>query len=410
MHLSIPGTSFVLPSADGIAERIGEIPQSLTQKADEMMASVPSADWSNLDPRDLAVRRAMAAKGTPITGEFPQPGTVAGARHDSLTKYNIIEYPENVGSERYPHYMAFFINEYILNGEDASSGRKGRADNYLDDEVRTIDKSGVIQTGNTTSSSVAGGSSRAASSGASNIGEKTGTSGKINIGAKVKRTKDAIILYTPNQVRQQYGAGYEEFTNASVLGSTLMAAANSNSIPDALSIAGDGASNIASEAAAGAIGGIGKLAGMEGAFSAVSKVRGKITNPRTEILFQTIRLREHQFTYTFSPRNANECDKIEQIIKMFKVHMHPMVQTQNDSTGNYLIMPSEFDIEFFYKTEANTHVPKILTCVLESCVVDYTPNDKWSTFDGIPYPTHIIMTLTFKELEPLNAAHIMEGF
>lgn len=390
MGFNLPSTSFIKDTISSVKNRVQDLPATLTQKANNMMTSVPFADARNLDARDLMARAANPN----ITGaSSAELNSITNLRSSNLSGYYIKEYPENIGSERYPHYVAFFINEYILNGSKQEGGRDGTTE-YLDDVPRNIDKYGQV----------GGGLSR----GLSGVTDKAGNT--INIGAKVKRTADAIILYTPNQMRQSYSAGYEQFTNASIVGSALFGLANANNVSEAMGVLGDTGKNILGEIGRGAIGAFAQTVGAEGAMSAIDKARGKIQNPRTEILFQSMGMRRHEFNYLFSPRNRNEAQKIEDIIRLFKMHMHPAVQTENDKTGNYLILPSEFDIEFYYKDKENNHVPKILTCVLEDMSVDYTPNSLWSTFDGDPFPTHISLHMQFKELEPLTAQHIKEGF
>lgn len=416
---NIPKLDFVKTAASDAMSRVKDLPQTLQQKTTGMMSALP-LDAQNLDARDLMARAANPS----ITGAT---GSVSKLS-DKVSGYKINEYPENVGSDRYPHYVAFFINEYVLNGSPKDT-RGGSG--YKEDVVRNIDQYGMVGGGvgrnlqkgsknftqassnlETTGAKEAEAAKQNGSATGELIGETKQVVGKAlsEIGTTIKRTADVIILYTPNQIRQQYSAGYEQFSNASLLGSALIGAANANNVSDAMGVLGDSLQNVGSELARGVIGAAAKVGGMEGAIQAIDKAGGKIQNQRTEILFRSMDMRRHEFNYLFSPRNLNEAQKIEDIIRLFKLHMHPMVQTENDKTGNYLIMPSEFDIEFYYETGENTHLPKILTCVLENCSVDYTPQSMWSAFDGVPFPTHISLSLQFKELEPLTAQHIKEGF
>jgi len=90
--------------------------------------------------------------------------------------------------------------------------------------------------------------------------------------------------------------------------------------------------------------------------------------------------------------------------------MHPRVQTKNSTTGNYLVMPAEFDIEYYYKDQQNTSINKIATCVLERLDVNYTPHEFWAAFDKTGFPPHILLRMLFKEVEPLHREMIKDDY
>ena len=90
-----------------------------------------------------------------------------------------------------------------------------------------------------------------------------------------------------------------------------------------------------------------------------------------------------------------------------------------DTTGQYLIFPSEFEIHFMYQGSENTWLPFISHSVLNSVDVDYG-GAQYQTFrplqkpggDGseAPPPTTITMTLGFTESEIMTKEKVAEGF
>ena len=128
-------------------------------------------------------------------------------------------------------------------------------------------------------------------------------------------------------------------------------------------------------------------------------------NPFREQVFQNVETRSFNFDYKFLPRNAGEAKTAQNIIRMFKFHMHPELSTG----GLFYIYPSTFDIQYFFKGKENQNINKISECVLASMKVDYGPNGQMSSFaDGSP--TEITMSLSFVELEVLTKERVNVGY
>ena len=105
------------------------------------------------------------------------------------------------------------------------------------------------------------------------------------------------------------------------------------------------------------------------------------------------------------PKSAEEAQKVRDIIKMFKFHMHPELV---GGLGLMFLYPSEFEIKYMYRGEENTYFNKISTCVLEDMNVEYGGDIFASFEDG--QPVEVNMSLRFKELEVLTKERIAEGF
>ena len=125
------------------------------------------------------------------------------------------------------------------------------------------------------------------------------------------------------------------------------------------------------------------------------------TNPFREVLFESVDYRTFQFTYRFLPKTQSETDKIQNIIKIFKKHMHPEI-TQNKL---FYIYPSEFDIKYYYKNDENGYLHKFARCALTDMVVDYG-GDQFVTIGRNGAPAEIGMSLKFQELEQMTSEGI----
>ena len=127
---------------------------------------------------------------------------------------------------------------------------------------------------------------------------------------------------------------------------------------------------------------------------------------RSENLFKAIDFRTFSFEYNFFPRNPAEAQNIRNIIKMFKLHMHPEYK---DSNGFLFIYPSEFDIFYYNNGKENLNLHRHTSCVLTEMNVNYTPNSSFTSFEN-GMPTQINVSLTFKELSILTKKEMEDGF
>lgn len=213
-----------------------------------------------------------------------------------------------------------------------------------------------------------------------------------------KRLSNAIALYMPNSLSARYSMNWEAEDTAAF----QMAAVAGTEVVKALGTAGS-KSNLS-----GAVGAIAtNLAlskGPQGA--ALSAASGLAANPKKENIFKNVDFRTFSFEYQFFPRNSGEANKVKEIIKMFKLHMHPEYK---DSNGFLFIYPSEFDIFYYNNGKENLNLHRHTSCVLTDMQVNYTPNSMYTSFeDGMP--TQINISLTFKELSILTKKDIEDNF
>ena len=221
-----------------------------------------------------------------------------------------------------------------------------------------------------------------------------------------KRMKVAIQLPMPNAVQSGYAMNWGE-DNTKMF--DLMARAPGLFVDGVSTVFGMG-NGSSVDAGTGFVLGAAKIT--EG--GAVSAATGLASNPKKEMIFESVNFRTFNLDYRFYPKSQAEMGRLFNIIKLLKYHMHPeflVPLTSTTDSGMFtFIYPSEFDITFYSRqgTE-NPFVNKISTCVLTSMNVNYTPDAFWVGHeDGSP--NGIQMSLSFKEISILTKEQISGGF
>ena len=261
------------------------------------------------------------------------------------------------------------------------------------------------------------------------MGAATASSIGANLKKEYKTMKVGICLYLPGDLSVKYGATWAETdldtTTAMVQGASEAAAA-------ALKVgAGAALGKVADKflgkytkgygskvGAAiggamalnnlGAMGDIATAQGLKtpGAGEMVSKASGTAANPKKEQLFKNVDFRTFTFSYQFFPRSEQEAAAVQNIIKQFKLHMHPEFR---DSNNFLYIYPSEFDVVYYNGGKENMNLHRHTSCVLTDLNISYAPQGHFTSFaNGMP--TQINLTLTFKELALLTKKDIEDGY
>ena len=135
---------------------------------------------------------------------------------------------------------------------------------------------------------------------------------------------------------------------------------------------------------------------------------GVIPNSNLELLFNAPALRAFRFDWKMSPRSQQEAIRINNIIRFFKQGMaaKKISNSTPGGTSYFLGTPNIFDIHFKTSksnkefTNTNHSVLKIKTCACVGAAVNYTPEGMWNAYEK-GQPTSCILSLQFKELEPI---------
>jgi hypothetical protein len=238
--------------------------------------------------------------------------------------------------------------------------------------------------------------------------ERSGASLANRFSGNYVRTTTSIDLYMPPQVQTSYQSdwGQEELGSLGSAADAGKGLANIDSWDDA-SKAWEVVKRTLKESgirtAASALQSITPLN-----FETLRKTAtSSIANPYTEVLFNGVQNRTFSFTFKMIPQNQKEQESVKAIVDEFKFHRAPEFQFGGQS--NYLLFPSEFDIQFLTRSGENPWLFKISTCALTSFDVNYSPEGNYASHeDGSPFATEI--TLAFTELETLTKDSHKKGY
>jgi len=305
--------------------------------------------------------------------------------------YNTIHYPQELGTNRYPYSMMIYVNAN-------SASELGRNNN-----------GGVQALSGTAATDAA--SANGTNQGAISSIRKSAPANQDFI-TSYKRLNLVVGLPIPHSIQFGSHAHYKE-AGSGMLGTILHDFANEGAGQagkDALRALMQGAVSFGAGAAASASNafvGDSQGATPEDIQALVQKMQGIAKNDRKEQVFQGMSEREFTFSWLFVPKSQDESNVIRNIIQWLKYNQYPEVKAGN---GLQVILPNEFDLEFRFKSNEITGMPKITTCVLEDVSVNYTPLQKFVAFADTDNPVAIQLDLKFKELEPLVRSMVVKGY
>ena len=129
----------------------------------------------------------------------------------------------------------------------------------------------------------------------------------------------------------------------------------------------------------------------------LARSTGEIVNPNMELLFNGPTIRNFSFSFKLTPRNDKEAEQIKLIIRSLKKHMSP-----KNNDGTFLRSPDVFELRYKQGLQDHSYLNRFKRCALQNMSVNYTGENVYATYDdGAPVST--ILSLSFKELEPIYA-------
>lgn len=387
------------------------------------------SDFQNGGAQSKANSAAYAAKAAVQTGDTPIPPSATNPTYKargSATAFNPNTYKiENYSypidlqtSQSGENYVVFYINisndsKLLKNADDSIvqyvnlSDIPPRDQGTLAGMQLSQGQAMFASAGEGVIAGGTGGSVLAGKEGALTGAAVTGGLAAVGVAAigsqtssfsrQQKRLATAIAMHIPNTFSIRYGAnwGDEETKNFAMVaagGEAIAKAVTSGNFDQLAGPAKAIAAAIALDKAPGA--------------AALSAASGLATNPRKEQVFKNIDFRSFQFDYQFYPRSPEEAQNVLNIIKQFKIHMHPEFK---DAANFLYIYPSEFDIYYYQGVSENMNVHRHTSCVLTEMSINYAPNGQFTTFDN-GMPTQINVTLNFRELALMTKEKIQDGF
>ena len=227
-----------------------------------------------------------------------------------------------------------------------------------------------------------------------------------------------IALYMPPSVNTTYGASYQdaEIGVLADIGSQVIESffASQGDMTTRLQTVIDktrgGIKDVLTQATLGALNTI-----APGARALAQAITGTVITPRMELMFERVNRRNFSYSFILIPKSVQEAKVIEQIVREFKLAMHPEFV---DATQSFrrMKMPNLIDITFHSHGGTNNFINKISTCYLKSVNVTYG-GDRYTAHEptvgvngrGSP-PQRTTIALEFSELGILTKEDIRNGF
>lgn len=316
---------------------------------------------------------------------------------NKMENYKTLSYPIDLGTNRYPYFMIFYIN---ANTKSALVKNDGTAKDKLTTDVNPYESS--IGNAMSAITQTSGGK------GITNLQEKAG----VQVIASKKRLSIALALPIPNDVNFVHSTSYKTASGGGFLGTALRDVLNEEYGKAGKAFIDSAVQGLPTTA----VKHLGKALDENfnvADFDAIkNKILGWAKNDRKEQVFESANSRSFRFSWLLIPKTPQESTDIKDIIKWFKYNQYPEID--ESSGGLNVIIPNEFDIEFHFQNSGKIKemegISKISTCVLEDVDVNYAALGKFVAFEGTDNPTAIQLTMTFREVEPLTRKHIEMGY
>jgi len=317
----------------------------------------------------------------------------------TLSGTEILTYPENVGEDPHQaHYIMFSIRKFVK-GKFVSVPTGNLIFSKTDDAGQ-YDMAGPKEE----MEKVFRDTSGQTISQSSTKGKRSLTLSQRPLSKVIKN----IALYMPASATVKYAMQYgdQEISQLADMGMDLMnyftGKASGGELMDMLKKKGAVAANRM---------GVGMLDTVAPGIKALEAIHeGRIITPRMELMFEGLGRREFSYSFTFIPKSRKETEIVDNIVKAFKIHMHPPMT----DTAREFGLPDVFDIDYMSVGGRNTYLNKISTCYCTSMDVTYG-GDRYTTYSpkGVkdsPPPQQTKIDLSFKEIELIDRTRVEDGY
>lgn len=344
------------------------------------------------------------------------------------TRYDFHQrvFPEDLGSDYNSHYMVININVPVNARGDvrgAYYGAVGEGGNFqsskLTNEYSKVDQ---LRFGKNDPSPIVG--AQGGTTAYATIdpfgyeifsGIKSTTGAQAELLSPIRSTRriaESIALYMPSPLIYNQLNVYEEVSLTSIMGQAGKLAAGF--VGEAVGAATTAWVKGRVDAARRQNGASGSLIDTSGnVLGTAFALAGYPINPRIEVIFSNTTQRQFNFEFLLAPRSEKESQSLKEIVKSLRFHAAPEIQSFTvGNTGLGIptfIPPAEFDITFYNGNKENLNIPRINTCVLERCEVDYAPSGMWATFSN-GEPIGARLSLAFREIEIVHKRRVVQGF
>ena len=151
-------------------------------------------------------------------------------------------------------------------------------------------------------------------------------------------------------------------------------------------------------------------------------ISGAIMNPNTELMFQSVDMRNFMLKFKLVPRNAGESAEINRIIKVFKACTLPkrdpgQVMGFNDPdkpinsgiVAGFIGVPNLCRVSFMRGSEEHDVLPRYKMLAVTQVDVNYTPDGAYATYRDDGQPVAIELAINFQETKINFAEEVISG-
>lgn len=236
--------------------------------------------------------------------------------------------------------------------------------------------------------------------------------------AKKSTKVRSIILYMPEDIQTQFGAGWNGAGFGASAAGMLGLAGSLNTQKDFGALLQAGVSSfggVLKTATFSAITeAINKAAGANISLNqALGSVTGTIINPNVELLYEAPKLRTFNLKFKLVPRTKKEADDIRAICNTFKKAMLPNFGGQalfgaQKEAANILTIPDLCQVSFMTGNKVHTYLPKYKLCGITDVNINYTADGAYSTVGTDGSPTATELTISFLESKLVFSEEVKE--
>ena len=235
--------------------------------------------------------------------------------------------------------------------------------------------------------------------------------------ANPSKDVESIILYMPEDIQSQFGAGWNAAGFGAAAAGMLGVAGSVNTQRDFGAMVGAGKEafpgSIKASIFQGLLAGINAAAGASiNLNQALGSVTGTILNPNVELLYEAPKLRTFSLKFKLVPRTIKEATDIKKICNSFKKAMLPSfggsaIFGQIKEASNLITIPDLCQVSFMKGGDFHPYLPKYKLCGITDVSINYTAAGAYATLtDGSPVATEL--TITFLESKLIFAGEVQE--
>ena len=170
------------------------------------------------------------------------------------------------------------------------------------------------------------------------------------------------------------------------------------------------------------------IAGLTDEAAVAQLATRKVYNPYKEALFRGVANRGFNFSWTFYPRNVDECKVLQSILKVVRYHALPSLPEDT----LLFSFPGEFTLDFFKRDNPqaaqsaanlqgqpitafqdmfaiNENIPRIGYCVCTGLDTNLTSNGVWAALEN-GHPVDIQLAMQFTEVEIVTKEKVLAGY